>query len=120
MYTHNFTFHHHLFGRFWLYHTQYLTYIFYFNTVKYKRPSIKVTIKKYIKYFIKIIFNYDITVERRLKKSKVLLDNQELLRKYIFKNVQQMNSLHFAILTSWSYLFHYYIAYHLEASLPGL
>lgn len=37
MYTHNFTFHHHLFGRFWLYHTQYLTYIFYFNTFLWMR-----------------------------------------------------------------------------------
>ena len=64
---------------------------FYFNTVKYKRPSIKVTIKKYLKYYIKNIFNYDITLERRLIKSKVLLDNQELLRKYIFNNTMLSN-----------------------------
>lgn len=36
---------------------------FYFNTVKYKSPSVKVIL---IKYFIKIIFKYDITLERQI------------------------------------------------------
>jgi hypothetical protein len=62
------------------------------------------------------VLNY--LTEARGKPMYYLVCN--LFQKSTFKNFQQLNSLHFAILTSWSYLFNYYIAYHLEASVPGL
>lgn len=64
---------------------------FYFNTVKYKSPSAKVILKKYLKYFIKIIFKYDITLERRLLNSSNLLEDKNFLREYVFNNTMLSN-----------------------------
>lgn len=64
---------------------------FYFNTVEYKSPSLIVILKKYIKYIIKFLFKYDITLERRLLNSSNLLENKEILKNHVFNNTMLSN-----------------------------
>ena len=56
-----------------------------------------------------IFFGLNSSTQARGKPMYFLVCN--LFQKSTFNNFQQLNSLHFAILTSWSYLFHFYIVH---------